>query len=317
MRYSKEIKVGLSLILSVVVFVLGIRLFEDLPLFRGTQSYYSTFEDASGILPGNSVRISGVRVGSVDAVELDPETANVRVDFHVDEGVAIPEGSTAEISGIAALNSVYLQIHLGPASNPGIAEGGLVPSLGEATLLGQLTDQAPALIGRIDTLLASASGTFQATDRLLTSSEADVHQTLAAFRSTAVTLDQLLRAERDRLARTLANAERFSSDLTAVASDLRAFGDENSDSLRLAFANLNSALARLDRNMAALESSTATLDDVLGKIDRGEGTLGRLINDPALYAKLDSAVTGLNTLVTDFQQNPGRYLRDLRLVDIF
>src|SRR5690606_38108119 len=112
-------------------------------------------------------------------------------------------------------------------------------------------------------------------------------------------------------------AERFSSGLTAVASDLRAFGDENSDSLRLAFANLNSALARLDRNMAALESSTATLDDVLGKIDRGEGTLGRLINDPALYAKLDSAVTGLNTLVTDFQQNPGRYLRDLRLVDIF
>src|SRR5690606_14590378 len=220
-KYSKEIKVGLTLLFSAVIFILGIRFFQDLPLFRGPHSLYSTFEDASGILPGNAVRVNGVRVVSVDEVVLDPETNEVRVHFHVDEEIAVPEGSHTEIGGIAALNSVHLRLHLGPASNPRVAEGGLIPSLREANLLGQLTEQAPGLVEQVDTLLYSANATFASANRLLTGSDEDLRRTLAAFRGTAETLNDLLRAEQARLSRTLANFDQASGDLSLLAAGLR------------------------------------------------------------------------------------------------
>ena len=318
MKYSKEIKVGLSLILSAVIFVLGIRFFEDLPLFRGTYGLYTTFEDASGILPGNAVRINGVRVGSVDEVTLDPAAHRVLVRFHVDEHIAVPESSFTEIGGIAALASVHLRIHLGPATNARIEEGGYVPSLREANLLGQLTDKAPEMVEQIDQILATTNATLTDAQRLFAAtSDEDVRRTLVAFRSSAETLDALLRAEQARLSGTLANFERFSDDLTVVAGDLRAISDESGDTLALAIRNLNQSMRRMDRTLEGLETSMATLDDILGKIDRGEGTLGRMINDPSVYVRLESTLARLDTILVHFDEDPGRFLKELELVDIF
>lgn len=324
MTYTKEIKVGLTLVISTVVLILGVRYFEDLPLFRGTYSLYTTFEDASGILPGNPVRINGVNVGTVDDVRLDPEAGGVLVQFHIDAGIAVPEGSYTEIGGIAALNSLYLAVHLGPPGNPRIEEGGYVPSLRAANILGQLTDRAPALMGSVDTLLISANRTLAHASALIEGSDQDVAQTLAAFRGTAVSLNELLRAEQQRIATILANAEAFSTelgtlsaDLGVVSGELRVFAEEDSDTLRQAVRTLNRALLRLDRNLDRLELTVAQLDEILGKIDRGEGTLGLLVNDPSLYYRLDSTLTNLNTILTGFEENPGRYLRELQLIDIF
>ena len=76
-------------------------------------------------------------------------------------------------------------------------------------------------------------------------------------------------------------------------------------------------LNRLDRTLASLESTTAGINTIIGKIEKGEGTLGLLINDPSLYHQLDSTLATLNRILLDFQQNPKRYLKDLKIVDVF
>jgi len=52
----------------------------------------------------------------------------------------------------------------------------------------------------------------------------------------------------------------------------------------------------------------ASLDKVLAKIERGDGTLGKLMNDKALYANLNSASRELDLLLQDFRLNPKRYV---------
>jgi len=52
-------------------------------------------------------------------------------------------------------------------------------------------------------------------------------------------------------------------------------------------------------------------------MNNGEGTAGRLINDPSLYTKLDSAATQANSLLRDLQENPNKYLEDMTLVKVF
>ena len=91
----------------------------------------------------------------------------------------------------------------------------------------------------------------------------------------------------------------------------------NSDSLDVTVQRLNQSLNRLNRSLASFEQTSATLDTIANKLNDGDGTAGRLLNDPGLYMKLDSAATRTNSLLRDFQEDPGRYLNDMTLVKVF
>ena len=84
MKYSNELKVGMAIVAAVVVFVLGVRYFQDVPLFRGTYDLNSSFESAGGLIAGNPVRVSGVGVGKVREVKLNPEAGLSREDPDLD-----------------------------------------------------------------------------------------------------------------------------------------------------------------------------------------------------------------------------------------
>ncbi len=66
-----------------------------------------------------------------------------------------------------------------------------------------------------------------------------------------------------------------------------------------------------------LNKSTLTLNNILNKIDSGEGTLGKLVSDPSLYNNLDTLSVNLNQLIKDIQADPKKYLKHMRLVEVF
>lgn len=309
MKHSREIKVGAAILIAAALFFIGVRFFEDVPVFRGTYDLYSEFDDAQGLTTGNAVRIHGVNVGSVDRVEFNEESRRVRVRFHVDKEVVVPEGSTTMIAGIAALNGVRIDLDLGPASGEAIDAGGYVPSV-ESPSMSELTDRAPILIARLETVLDAAGGAFEQVDVLLRNTEPELTQTLRSVRGASETLDATVQAQQARLAVTLENLEAFSADL-------RAFTTDNRDSLSLLVSSMNQSFSRLNDNLVSLEIASQSLNQILTGVERGDGTVGRLMNDPLLYVRLDSTLTALNRLIADFQTDPGRYLEEMSLIDIF
>jgi phospholipid/cholesterol/gamma-HCH transport system substrate-binding protein len=254
--------------------------------------------------------VNGVNVGTVESVTLDPEARRALVRFRVDNSVTIPEGTTASVSGVSALGGVRLTLSLGPPDNPRIPPGGFVPSPPEEDILAQLSDRVPVLAARTDSLLRSANQTLEEAQTLFESPNSDVQTTLASIRNTADALSSILQSEQEQLSQVIANTE-------ALTTELRAFMSNNSDSLGLAVTNMNRVLNQAERNLVVLERTSTNLDQLLRKINTGEGTLGRLVNDPSLYVRLDSAATSLNSILDDFQQNPGRYLKDMTLVRVF
>jgi len=50
------------------------------------------------------------------------------------------------------------------------------------------------------------------------------------------------------------------------------------------------------------------METVLGRVERGEGTLGKLTRDDALYNNLNQAATNMNALVEDIRKNPKKYI---------
>lgn len=300
MKYSNEVKVGVTIVVAAIIFVLGVRYFEDLPLFTSTYSLRAEFENAGGLIAGNSVRTAGVTVGSVDDVSIDPETGRVMVRFHVDEGIPVTEGTRARISGFDALGVVQLNL-----------EGGIVPGRATTDVFGELTASAPQLVTRVDSVLAGLDIVLSETEGMLARPESDLRVTLANMRSSTEALESLLRGERDRIESILAGMDSVAGNVERLT------GGENAEQIEELFSSLNTTLDTLDANLRGLDETTESLNTLLAKLNEGDGTMARLINDDSMYLKLDSTLTGLNALMADFRTNPGRYLKELRLVDLF
>jgi len=308
-KYSNELKVGATIIVASIVFVLGVRYFQDLPLFRGTYQLTAEFDDAVGLISGNVVRTNGVVVGGIDAVFINPTNQRVRVQFHVDSNLNVTEGSYAQISGFDALGAVRMDLYLGPVEGPTIPEGWVIPGHGTTDLIAEFSESLPSILLRTDSVMAGLNSIMGQTGSMLESPDSDLRRTLSSVRSSVETLDSFLSSERDRLSSILENVGNLTADMSRISG-------ENADSIGLVVENLNTVLRRLDGNLASMEKMTDTLTEVLNKVNDGQGTLGLLLNDTAMYEKLDSTLSNLNLLMSDFRDHPEKYLKEMRLVDI-
>lgn len=310
MKYSNELKVGVTLVAAIIVFILGVRYFEDLPLFRGTFDLTTEFDDAGGLTSGNVVRVSGVNVGSVEKVYINPETNKVRVEFQIDSNIPVPRDSYTSVGGFAALGVLQLELHLGTPGGPLVEDGGFVPSQQEADLFADLTDRAPELLGKVDTALFQMNRVLTTADYALGGADSELNRTLATAQSTMQTLEQVLRAEQQKLSTVLDNTAQLTADLSG-------FTGENKDSLAAIVQGLNASMRRLDATLNTLDNTATNVDALIARINNGEGTLGMLLADSTLYLRLDSTITNTNELLEDFKAHPGRYIRHLRLIDLF
>ena len=73
----------------------------------------------------------------------------------------------------------------------------------------------------------------------------------------------------------------------------------------------------MDQMLGSVDDLASNLADVIRKVNEGEGTLGLFINDPGVYKNLDSTLFNLNELIRSFNEDPGRFMKEMRLIDLF
>ena len=310
MKYSNEVKVGLAIIVSVIVFYAGLRYFQDISIFKSSYPMQVEFKEANGLVSGNPVELKGVNVGSVESVRLDQQRQTVMVRFRVEEDVAIPEGSYAKATGFSALSGVRLSIVPGPSENPTLPPGSTLQPPSQGSVLEQLSDQAPMLATKLDSTLTNADRALGAISQLVRDSTSAVNGALRNLEGTLNNLERVTDVKQQSVQNLIANLE-------TITADLKRFTGTSSDTLSLAAGNLNRSLARLDTNLTNLQSTTASLDTLIARMNNGDGTLGRLLNDPSLYVRLDTTAARTNRILLDLQENPSRYLEDMTLVKVF
>ena len=217
MNYTNELKVGIAIVVSLLIFFLGTRFFEDIPLFKGTYTLNSKFSDARGMITGNAVRISGVKVGSVLDVTLDPSTNDVTIIMRINSDFRVPEGSYAEITGIDALGSVQMVIIPGPHENPALTDGSSIPSKEDVDILASLSAKAPMMINQVDSVLAGLDQTLGYTENMMKPG-GDLQLLLASLKNSALSIELLLRQEGGRLSSVLANVDTLTGELSGLSS---------------------------------------------------------------------------------------------------
>jgi phospholipid/cholesterol/gamma-HCH transport system substrate-binding protein len=123
-RERNPVIIGAVSLAVIAAFILAAFKADSLPLIGGGDTYYAAFTEAGGLKANDEVRVAGVRVGKVKAVELDK--SHVRVEFKVDKGVHFGKTTGAAVKVKTLLGAMYLGLE--PDGSGQLKEKSTIPT---------------------------------------------------------------------------------------------------------------------------------------------------------------------------------------------
>ena len=282
----REVKVGAFVLIGALAFLVLLFSLTDVGTFRGRYYTSTVIENAGGMRNGDPVQMRGVNIGRVSGFQMVPDGVRVRLEIY--NRYEVPEDSRVNVKSAGLLGGMIVDVVPG-SSTERAGEDVVLAGAVEQDMMSAatgLSTQAETVLGRANQLLSE--GTINSVG-----ASATELQTLLAD------LSALAAVQRQELALLSQSLRRSAEGVERVTT-----GEE----LERSLTNIDALTAQLDETTANLNAASVSLGSVLERIERGEGTLGRLAADESLYDNLNAAAVSLQQLVTEIRQDPRRYL---------
>ena len=289
----REVWVGLFVVAGVLATIVILAVMTDAALFRGRYIINTTVPNASGIRKGDPVLMRGVNIGRILSFTILQQQVQMRLE--IEGEYPVPKDSRIEIKASGLLGGMVADVI--PGSSPQSATWG--DTLPGGTGVG-LFDKMDALAGEADKVAKRVQGLLS--DDMVK----DMQGSARGTRESLESLQAILKEQRGELRALSASLRRSSEGLEKVTT-----GPE----LERTTKRIDELVGKLDVTAGTFDRSANSLDSILGRMDRGEGTLGKLSKDETLYKNaaeatenLNKATVELNKLLVDFQAHPRKYI---------
>ena len=297
---QRQIRLGVFILSGVIATIVLLFQLTDPSTFRNRYKINTVVDNVMGLRKGDPVQMRGVTIGRVDGFDLDGQGDNVVVVLEVKGQWSIPEGSTTRIVTPALMAPKTVEVLAGPGPGtlgdgdtmPGVAVKGLLDDTETLGEKGQIAlDRIAELLSpqNLDAIGDGAGSLSKLAGELLDIVESESENVKG--------LIQALNRAADGLA-----------EVTADAPELR-------ENLTNTMASADSLMTRLNTTSESIEGTLATLRTILTRIERGEGTLGRLWASDSLYTNLVATSESARLLLDDIRENPERYMPGLSIFD--
>ncbi len=293
-----ELQVGALLILAFVGLAASILWISGARIGGKDLTLYVAADDAASVAEGSVVMLRGVPVGAVEEVRLVESGVVMRLTASP-EG-RLPSDTYASIETAGFLGQMVVGLRPGSATD-NLVSGDTIPARvlpGLTGLADQLGDQAGEVLERTQRLLS---------DDLISSVESGA----GAFAGTMGELETMLERQSQTIEHLIESLASMSAQLSAATD-----GPE----LERTVANIDSLAARLATASEEFGASSEALASILRKIDNGEGSMGKLVNDPVLYDRMAAAMENMQAateeialLTKDIREQPQRYLAGMKI----
>lgn len=273
----------------------GIRFLSGVDIFSRNVDYYAVYDQVNGVQGASPVMMRGVKVGTVSEILFDPaRSSQVVLRLTVRRQYPIPSDSEAKIVSSSLMGSKAIEIVLGESSVR-LEKGDTIRSGYSRDMMDTALTELDFFKEKISRLTEELSRTLTGISTLVESNSSNIGELTAHLNSIAGNLDEVLSAEKSGLRSAVAGISEFSQTLGQNAGRV--------DTLMGNLTRFSDNLAEAD-----LKAAVGRLNDILDRIDSGEGTVGRLMNDAELYENLQQASENLSVLLADLKENPKRYV---------
>jgi len=302
-KISNEVKVGVTVLLTIIVFIWLYNFLKGKDFFSNSAYYYSIYDQIGGLAESSPVEINGFKVGVVQSIDfIDPSSGKLLVVFSVSKDFKLPKNTYAEIVPVSLLGGMKVQFVYG--NGPGTYnDGDTIPGQLSVSITDKLEDELLPVKDKISSLLVVLDSVISSVDELMNEEfRKDLAGTMSNLNGTTESLDKILSSKENELKATLDNVNKF----TKMLSD-------NSESMSKTFSNLESitdtlAAADIYNSVSNLKASLEKTAIMIDNMNNGKGSAGQFLTNDTLYVNLTNSLESLNVLLLDMKANPKRYV---------
>ena len=292
LHYKQEVTVGALVVSGIAIFVLGSMWLGGRSLKAGESQVQVQFANVGNLKRGNPVKVSGVTLGSVQEIEFQ-SMGKVLVSLSLDPRIAPKADASAQMSSVGLVGDLVINFDPGTAADP-LPAGTVIQGTQERGLMtvGQeLADQAKGVL----------TGVQDVANKQLAD---DLHNTLTSIQRLTDTYGNTKTGPSAELTSTLQSLQGVSRRLDSTLAD---------PAIKRTIAQTESLTIRFNTLADQLAGTGTRIDSILGKVNRGEGTVGRAMNDSTLYVQLRDLSASLKAFVDDLRRNPGKISVQVKL----
>ena len=298
MKISQEVKVGLLAVVTLLMLFFGFNFLKGSDFFSSNHKYRVTYDNIDGLTASNPVQINGLTVGQIREIKILQDQGNrLLVTIEVQKGIRVTRGSRAVLADDGLLGGKLIRLGIKPGA-PELEDGGQLVSAKETGLSALIKEKTLPVLNNVDSLtyqLNRVVGQFDQTGIVL-------NQTLRSANAGVRSLDLTVAENRAGLRTALDNVNRLSKSLIETEKQLKpilAKADTFADSLQG---------LQLKQTLGSVNKTVDNLQKILGAINKGQGSLGKLTTNDSLYRNVNATTASLEKLLTDFRENPKRYV---------
>jgi len=279
--------------MGILCVIFGYSYLKSSSIFANDITLYAVYDHVAGLQPGTAVSINGKNVGTVNSVEFKDASGKLLVTFTVSQELKFSKNSTVELYDTGLIGGKGLRVNPVFEGAP-IANRDTLSTETKPSLTDLAEQKLSPILHKFESALTDADSLLLNVNEVLdTKAKADLRKAISGLGDLMTSLN----SSAEVLNKVLVNGKLDNSleNLNLITSNFSKLSD-----------SLNNA--GLGRTLSNLESTVANLDNLMARIEKGEGTLGKLTKDEALYNNLSNASKELDLLLQDFRLNPKRYV---------
>lgn len=320
MKKTNALWIGIIAFVTIISFIFGILFLQDISFQKSNFTFTVIFESVQGLNNGDNVSMLGKRIGKVSKIKFMGQKIAAELSINMAFAFQIPVDSEIEVKSEGLLGEKYVSIKPGINTGKFIVQGETVEGKREFDF-SEITPGIVPLtqdIGVFARRLKATLGEEQKTN---------IQESLKNIESFTGRLDSLIQdlrsvvSEKEQkniqsLIENITNSSESFKKLTAVLNtkmaedigkidiildDIHSF-TKNSDSL-------NQIIEIMKTSAISFRNTTLKMETLLNNLESGSGTLPKLLNDSTLYNQADSLIIDARSIVKEFKNNPGKYIK--------
>jgi phospholipid/cholesterol/gamma-HCH transport system substrate-binding protein len=273
---NQETKVGIFLIAALATILTSIFFLGKIQLFKRTANYYVEFADVEALPTKAAVKIAGVEIGKVARVGLVGGKA--RVTIQIDPKIIIYSDAVAKIGTTGLIGTRFVDLIPGSSSRPPLEPGSTIQGVNGSSL---------------NDMVSKLSGIFE-DDENYGNAVDNLKATISNIRHVSDSLNKALGDRPQDLEAIITNIRDLTQSAKVFTAHLEEISTERKDDVKLA--------------LGKFKEVAVQLDEILGKINRGEGTIGALVSDEKTASDVKQAITAVKETAKGAQKVIGRFV---------
>lgn len=309
-KFSKEIKVGLTVLVSLFILGWGINFLKGNDLFVTGYKLYGVYPRIDGLTESGPIYYKGFKIGSVRDIVLDESRGGqIVVAMSIDEDISFPKNTIAQIYSLDLMGAKGIRFLYGSERECLKSKDTILTSLsgGFADQVSQevlpIKDKAENLIVKLDSVLTNLNSVFDDGNKESFSSGIENFGLMMNNLNEISSSMNTSFKENGAINNSLSNLDSFTSVL-------RSNGQVLSNVMKnLEVVSTQLTETHVDSLVKEMSFAISSVNGVLTSLNNGEGSLGLLLSDEQLYTNLNEVAVSLDRLLNDVRHRPKRYVK--------